>query len=77
MPATATSPRTSRSDGCAMPEAPRMIYWDSCIFLHYIAGSSEWMPILDSLLDQASRTGEIVIATSTISIVEVAFAKTE
>ena len=35
------------------------------------------MPILDALLDQASRTGEIVILTSTVSITEVAFAKAE
>jgi predicted nucleic acid-binding protein len=60
-----------------MPDAPRMIYWDACIFLDYIAGSAEWLPILDSLLDQASRIGDIVIVTSTVSIVEVAFAKAE
>lgn len=60
-----------------MPDEPRMIYWDSCIFLLYIEGSPEWMPILDSLLDQASRTGDIVIVTSTLSIVEVAFATDE
>ncbi len=51
-----------------MPDEPRLIYWDSCIFLDYIEGSAHWMPILDSLLDQASATGEIVIVTSTLSI---------
>ena len=60
-----------------MPEEPRLIYWDSCIFLDYIEGSHRWMPILDSLLDQASETGDIVIVTSTLSIVEVAFASAE
>jgi predicted nucleic acid-binding protein len=60
-----------------MPDDPTAIYWDACIFLLYIEGSQEWMPILDSLLDRASATREIVIVTSTLSIVEVAFAKTE
>ena len=60
-----------------MPNAPRMIYWDSCIFLDYIAGTLQWMPTLDSLLDRTSTVGDIVIVTSTLSIVEVAFAKTE
>ena len=60
-----------------MPEASGLIYWDSCIFLDYIDGSPQWMPILDSLLDRASRIGDIVIVTSTLSIVEVAFAKAE
>ena len=73
----ATWLRTSRSDGCVMPDAPRLIYWDSCVFLDYIAGSAKWLPILDSLLDRASRTGDMVIVTSTISIVEVAFAEAE
>jgi predicted nucleic acid-binding protein len=54
-----------------------MIYWDSCIFLLYIEGASEWMPILDSLIDRASTTGDIVIVTSTASIVEVAFSTAE
>ena len=60
-----------------MPDDPRMVYWDSCIFLHYIEGTKEWMPILDSLIDEASTTGELVIVTSTVSITEVAFAKVE
>jgi hypothetical protein len=33
-----------------MPEEPKRIYWDSCVFLLYIEGTPEWMPILDSLL---------------------------
>jgi predicted nucleic acid-binding protein len=60
-----------------MPNNPRLIYWDSCIFLLYIEGSPEWMPILDSLIDRASSTGDIAIVTSTLSIVEVAFAASE
>lgn len=54
-----------------------MIYWDSCVFLHYIDGTPEWLPILDALLDEASATDELIIVTSTVSISEVAFAQVE
>lgn len=60
-----------------MPNAARMIYWDSCVFLHYIEGTTRWLPILDTLLDDASNTDDLIILTSTLSITEVAFAKTE
>jgi predicted nucleic acid-binding protein len=60
-----------------MPDEPKRIYWDACVFLHYIEGTQEWMPILDSLLEEASETKGLVIFSSTISITEVAFAKTE
>ena len=60
-----------------MPNEPKQIYWDACIFLHYIEGTPQWMPILDSLLEKASKSGELIIVTSTLSITEVAFAKTE
>jgi predicted nucleic acid-binding protein len=35
------------------------------------------MPTLDSLIDEASQTGNLIILTSTLSIVEVAYAKAE
>jgi predicted nucleic acid-binding protein len=60
-----------------MPEEPKRIYWDACVFLDYIEGAPQWMPTLDALLEQASETDELVIYTSTISISEVAFAKAE
>ena len=60
-----------------MPDDPKRIYWDACVFLHYIEGTSVWMAILDSLLEEASKTNDLVIFTSTVSITEVAFAKTE
>lgn len=60
-----------------MPDAPSLLYWDARVFLDYIEGAPPWMPILDSLLDRASTVGDIVIVTSTLSIVEVAFAKSE
>lgn len=63
--------------GCAMPEEPTSIYWDACIFLHYIEGDPTWLSTLDVLLDNASNGRGLVIFTSSISITEVAFAKAE
>lgn len=60
-----------------MPDEPDRIYWDSCVFLHYIEGTPEWMPILDSLLEEASEAKKLVIVTSSASITEVAFAQAE
>lgn len=60
-----------------MPDEPKRISWDACVFLDYIEGAPQWMPILDALLEQASGTDELVIYTSTVSITEVAFAKAE
>lgn len=60
-----------------MPNEPSRVYWDSCVFLHYIEGTPEWMPILDSLLEEASETKGLIIVTSTVSITEVAYAKIE
>ena len=60
-----------------MPDEPRLVYWDSCVFLHYIDGTPERLPILDALLDEASTTNDLDIVTSTLSIGEVAFAQVE
>jgi hypothetical protein len=60
-----------------MPDEPKRIYWDACVFLDYIEGAPQWMPILDALLEQASETDELIIYTSAVSITEVAFAKAE
>jgi hypothetical protein len=53
-----------------MPDEPRRIYWDACVFLDYIEGAPQWMPILDALLEQASETADLVIYTSTVSITD-------
>ena len=60
-----------------MSSKARVIYWDSCVFLHYIEGTRQWMPVLDALLEEASQSNDLVIVTSTISITEVAFAEPE
>lgn len=67
----------SLSGGYAMPDEPRRVYWDACVFLHYIEGTQEWMPILDALLEEASESKGLVIVTSSVSITEVAFAQAE
>jgi predicted nucleic acid-binding protein len=51
-------------------------YWDACVFLSYINGVPDRVAIIDDLLSR-SRLGEFEIVTSTLSIVEVAFAATE
>lgn len=58
-----------------MPDARRTVYWDSCVFLDYINGIPEKLPILDSLIDRAGPRGDIEIVTSTLSIAEVAFGR--
>lgn len=60
-----------------MPDTPRMIYWDSSVFLHYIEGSPEWLPTLDAVIQNATQDERLAIVTSTVAITEVAFAKAE
>ena len=55
---------------------PRRVYWDACVFLSYINGIDEKLPVLDALLEE-SRQGEIEIVTSAVSLTEVAFAEEE
>lgn len=53
------------------------VYWDSCVFLHYIEGTPQHLPILDQILKRAQPSGDIELVTSTLSISEVAFAEPE
>jgi predicted nucleic acid-binding protein len=56
----------------------KRIYWDSCLWLSYVNGIPDRLPVLDALLaESASSTGNIEIYTSVISQVEVAFGKME
>jgi len=57
-----------------MPGAAKLIYWDACCFLNYIDGAD--LQTLDALLESSGR-GEIQIATSVLSMTEVAFAASE
>jgi len=61
-----------------MPNPRDRIYWDAPVWLSYINGEPERLPVLDALLaDSSSPKGSIEIYTSEISEVEVAFAKSE
>ena len=61
-----------------MPETPKLIYWDSNVFLSYVNEMPDRMPVLDVLFETSGRVGGAVnIHTSTLTQVEVAFAASE
>lgn len=61
-----------------MPNKPQFVYWDSCVFLSYINGEPEHLPILDGFFSQVeTNPAAPKIITSTISKVEVAYAASE
>jgi predicted nucleic acid-binding protein len=51
-------------------------YWDACVFLAAVNGDPARLPHIEAMLDAASK-GDIVILTSTLSKVEVAFGASE
>ena len=53
-----------------------LFYWDAAVFLSYINGEDERLPVIDSLLE-SSRRGDVNIITSSLSLVEVAFSEME
>ena len=59
-----------------MPTDAACVYWDACVVLSYINADSERLSVLEELLAEARR-GEARIVTSTLSVVEVAFAAEE
>ena len=59
-----------------MPDNPKVLYWDSCVFLSYVNEYTERMPALEALLERSAR-GEVDLYTSEISRVEVAFGASE
>ena len=61
-----------------MPDERALVYWDANIFLAYIGGDARHLPVLDAILDDSSNPkGRAQVVTSTVSIVEVAFATYE
>ena len=61
-----------------MPGDRSIIYWDSCVFLSYINGIEDRMPILDALLEfSCSDESKIRIHSSALRRVEVAFGAAE
>ena len=59
-----------------MPDAPLLFYWDSCAFLAYINEESGRIDVVSELLERCARE-EVIIYTSTLSRVEVAFSSAE
>ncbi len=59
-----------------MPGDVPASYWDACLFLSYIEGARDRTADLRELLEQA-HAGKRRIATSVLSMTEVAFAKEE
>jgi predicted nucleic acid-binding protein len=59
-----------------MPNNRKVVYWDACCFLSYINEIADRLPILDALLS-TSASGGILIYTSVLSKVEVAFSASE
>lgn len=55
----------------------RRIYWDTCVFSHFLEETPEGIGTLDALLDLASKGEEVEIVTSTLSITEQAFLQHE
>lgn len=61
-----------------MPNNPKAIYWDACVFLSYVNDMPERMPTLESLLESAAASnGAAKLYTSTLSHAEVAFSSSE
>lgn len=59
-----------------MPDRYRRVYWDANVFLAYVNGEPDRLPVIDALLDE-SRRGNIIIVTSMVSMTEVAYATAE
>jgi len=55
-----------------MPE-PRLLYWDTTVFLYYLNDNPDRIPTLQAILDNVSTDKQHLIVTSTITKVEVAW----
>lgn len=60
-----------------MPDVPRLIYWDSCVFLAYINEEPGRVDTVDEILDEISDNKDDKIITSVESIVEASFGAVE
>jgi predicted nucleic acid-binding protein len=59
-----------------MPDEPGRVYWDANILLSYLNGIADRTAIIEELL-RSARAGEAEPITSSLTIVEVAFAAVE
>ena len=65
-----------RYAGYEMPGESVKIYWDANVFLSYVAGVPDRLETLDRLLELVARD-ERELLTSTLTITEVAYVRTE
>lgn len=59
-----------------MPAEQERVYLDANVFLAYVSGEDGRANTVEALL-VAARKGELVVLTSTVSVVEVAFGAEE
>jgi predicted nucleic acid-binding protein len=52
-----------------MPK-PRLVYWDSCVFIDSLQQTPEWLPVLSAIM-RAAQSGDAVIVTSALTLAEV------
>lgn len=60
------------------PDKKRLyVYWDSCVFLSYIQDDASRITAIEGVWEEISKNKESKIITSSVSILEVAFAAYE
>lgn len=55
-----------------MPNKPKRIYWDACVFISLVSGDEGRVEDVVALMDAADK-GDLEILTSEMSVVEVAY----
>lgn len=53
-----------------MPIKPKLVYWDSCVFVSAIEKTEGRYNILEKIIEEA-KTNKIIIVSSTLAIAEV------
>mgnify|MGYP000946640212 CR=1 FL=1 len=59
-----------------MINKPRLVYWDSCVFLSYVNGPEDRLQVIETLWDEITESNG-TIYTSVITLTEVAYASIE
>lgn len=59
-----------------MQTEPTRLYWDACVLLSYINETPARLPVIEQVLEEA-RQRKVGILTSTLTVVEVAWAAEE
>ena len=52
-----------------MAPKQRLVYWDSCVFIHVLQQTEQWKPTLSAMVT-AAQAGDIQIVTSALTLVE-------